>query len=52
MARPHGMFVDFARIDDRIGSYLIARLHQGTNLYRLNPDRIDYTFKVLKEFLQ
>ena len=29
--------------------YLTARRHQGTNLYRLNPDRIDYTFQVLKE---
>jgi DNA-binding transcriptional ArsR family regulator len=32
--------------------YLTARRHQGTNLYRLNPGRIDYTFKVLKEFVQ
>ena len=31
--------------------YLIARRHQGTNLYQLRPDRIDYTFKVLKEFV-
>lgn len=31
--------------------FLITRRHQGTNLYRLNPDRIDYTFKVLKESL-
>lgn len=29
--------------------FLITRRHQGTNLYRLNPDRIDYTFQVLKE---
>jgi DNA-binding transcriptional ArsR family regulator len=32
--------------------YLIARRHQGTNLYQFNPDRIDYTFKSLKEFFQ
>jgi DNA-binding transcriptional ArsR family regulator len=32
--------------------YLIARSHQGTNLYQFNPDRIDYTFKSLKEFFQ
>ena len=32
--------------------YLTARRHQGTNLYQLNPDRIDYTFKALKEFCQ
>ncbi len=32
--------------------YLIARRHQGTNLYQFNPDRIDYTFKSLKEFCQ
>jgi DNA-binding transcriptional ArsR family regulator len=32
--------------------YLTARRHRGTNLYRLNPDRIDYTFKALKEFCQ
>ena len=32
--------------------YLTARRHQGANLYRLNPDRIDHTFKTLKEFCQ
>jgi DNA-binding transcriptional ArsR family regulator len=32
--------------------YLIARRHQGTNLFQLNPDRIDHTFKALKEFCQ
>jgi DNA-binding transcriptional ArsR family regulator len=32
--------------------YLTARRHQGVNLYQLNPDRIDYTFKALKEFCQ
>jgi DNA-binding transcriptional ArsR family regulator len=32
--------------------YLIARRHQGINLYQFNPDRIDYTFKSLKEFCQ
>jgi DNA-binding transcriptional ArsR family regulator len=32
--------------------YLTARSHQGTNLYQFNPDRIDYTFKSLKEFFQ
>jgi DNA-binding transcriptional ArsR family regulator len=32
--------------------YLIARSHQGTNIYQFNPDRIDYTFKSLKEFCQ
>ena len=32
--------------------YLTARRHQGTNLYQLNPDRIDHTFKALKEFCQ
>ena len=31
--------------------YLIARRHQGTKLYQLRPDRIDHTFKVLKEFV-
>jgi DNA-binding transcriptional ArsR family regulator len=30
--------------------YLITRRHQGTNLYQLNPDRIDHTFKALKGF--
>ena len=30
--------------------YLIGEREQGTNLYRLNPDRIDHTFKALKEF--
>jgi DNA-binding transcriptional ArsR family regulator len=30
--------------------YLTARRHQGTNLFQLNPGRIDYTFKALKEF--
>ena len=30
--------------------YLTARRHQGTNHYRLNPDRIDQTFEVLSEF--
>ena len=32
--------------------YLIARRHQGTNLYQLNPDRIGHTFEALKEFCQ
>ena len=32
--------------------YLIARRHQGTNLFQLNPGRIDHTFKALKEFCQ
>lgn len=32
--------------------YLTARRHQGTNLYQLNPGRIDHTFKALKEFCQ
>jgi DNA-binding transcriptional ArsR family regulator len=32
--------------------YLTARRHRGTNLYQLNRDRIDYTFKALKEFCQ
>jgi len=32
--------------------YLIGVRDQGTNLYRLNPDRIDHTFKALKEFCQ
>ena len=32
--------------------YLITRRHQGTNLYQLNPDRIDHTFRALKEFCQ
>ena len=32
--------------------YLTARRHQGTNLYQLNLDRIDFTFKALKEFCQ
>jgi DNA-binding transcriptional ArsR family regulator len=32
--------------------YLTARRQRGTNLYRLNRDRIDYTFKALKEFCQ
>ena len=30
--------------------YLIGERDQGTNLYRLNPDRIDHTFRALKEF--
>ncbi len=30
--------------------YLITRRHQGTNLYQLNLDRIDDTFKALKAF--
>jgi DNA-binding transcriptional ArsR family regulator len=30
--------------------YLIAQRHQGTNRYQLNPERIDYTFKALKDF--
>ena len=30
--------------------YLIQRRQQGVNLYRLNRDRIDHTFKSLKEF--
>ncbi len=30
--------------------YLISEREQGTNLYWLNPDRIDHTFKALKEF--
>ena len=32
--------------------YLTARRQQGANLYRLNLDRIDHTFKTLKEFCQ
>jgi DNA-binding transcriptional ArsR family regulator len=32
--------------------YLIARRHQGTNLYKLNPDRFDHTLAALKEFCQ
>ena len=32
--------------------YLIARRHQGTNHYQLNPARIDQTFQALKEFCQ
>ncbi len=32
--------------------YLISRRHQGTNLFKLNPSRIDHTFKALKEFCQ
>jgi DNA-binding transcriptional ArsR family regulator len=32
--------------------YLITRRHQGTKLFQLNPDRIDHTFQVLKEFCQ
>ena len=32
--------------------YLIARSHQGTNLYQFNPDRIEDTFKSLTEFFQ
>jgi DNA-binding transcriptional ArsR family regulator len=32
--------------------YLTARHHQGTNLYRLNRDRIDHTFEALKAFCQ
>jgi len=32
--------------------FLITRQHQGTNLYQFKPDRIDYTFKALKEFCQ
>jgi DNA-binding transcriptional ArsR family regulator len=32
--------------------YLIGLREQGTNLYRLNPDRIDHTFRALKEFCQ
>lgn len=32
--------------------YLIGEREQGTNLYRLNPARIDHTFKALKEFCQ
>lgn len=32
--------------------YLTARRHQGTNLYQLNPGRIDHTFNALKEFCQ
>jgi DNA-binding transcriptional ArsR family regulator len=31
--------------------YLIVR-HEGAKRYRLNPDRIDHTFKALKEFCQ
>ena len=30
--------------------YLIQRRHGGVNLYQLNRDRIDHTFKALKEF--
>ncbi len=30
--------------------YLIARRHQGANLYKLNFDRIDHTFQALKSF--
>jgi DNA-binding transcriptional ArsR family regulator len=30
--------------------YLIARSHRNTNLYQLNRDRIDQTFRALKEF--
>jgi ArsR family transcriptional regulator len=32
--------------------YLIGEREQGTNLYRLNPDRIDHTFQALKKFCQ
>jgi DNA-binding transcriptional ArsR family regulator len=32
--------------------FLITRRHQGTNLFKFNPDRIDYTFKALKDFCQ
>ncbi|MCP4543423.1 MAG: winged helix-turn-helix transcriptional regulator [Chloroflexi bacterium] len=32
--------------------YLIARRHQGTKLFKLNPSRIDHTFDALKEFCQ
>jgi DNA-binding transcriptional ArsR family regulator len=32
--------------------YLTARRHQGTNLYQLNLDRVEHTFKTLKEFCQ
>ena len=31
--------------------YLIVR-HEGAKYYRLNPDRIDHTFKALKAFCQ
>ena len=30
--------------------YLVGEREQGTNLYRLNPGRIDHTFRALKEF--
>ena len=32
--------------------FLTTWRHQGTNVFQLNPDRIDHTFKVLKEFCQ
>jgi ArsR family transcriptional regulator len=32
--------------------YLFSERDQGTNLYRLNPARIDHTFKALKKFCQ
>jgi ArsR family transcriptional regulator len=32
--------------------YLVGLRERGTNLYRLNPDRIDHTFKALKAFCQ
>lgn len=32
--------------------FLVSRRHQGTNLFQLNPERIDLTFKALKEFIQ
>jgi hypothetical protein len=31
---------------------LPERPGKGTNLYQLNPDRIDYTFRALKELCQ
>jgi DNA-binding transcriptional ArsR family regulator len=32
--------------------FLITRRRQGTNVFQLNPERIDLTFKALKDFIQ